>query len=86
MSAIVGVALRGPPATIATGGQSGPLADPELEAARQHALCFRLDGGGKFEAARALREFGELVARGEAQCALGLNLAGSSTSRTVTED
>jgi hypothetical protein len=43
--------------------ESGPLADPELEAARQHALRFRLDGGGKFEAARALQEFAELVAR-----------------------
>jgi hypothetical protein len=44
--------------------ESGPLADPELEAARQHVLYFRLDGGGKFEAARALQAFAELVARG----------------------
>jgi hypothetical protein len=41
--------------------ESGPLEDPELEAARQHVLDFRLDGGGKFEAARALQEFAELV-------------------------
>jgi hypothetical protein len=41
--------------------ESGPLEDPQLEAARQHVLDFRLDGGGKFEAARALQEFAELV-------------------------
>jgi hypothetical protein len=35
-----------------------------LEAAREHVLYFRLDGGGKFEGARALQEFAELVARG----------------------
>jgi hypothetical protein len=44
--------------------ESGPLADPKLEAARQHALDLRLNGGGKFETARALQEFAELVARG----------------------
>jgi hypothetical protein len=43
--------------------ESGPLEDPALEAARQHVLDLRLDGGGKFEAARALQEFAELVAR-----------------------
>jgi hypothetical protein len=41
----------------------GTACDPELEAARQHVLYFRLDGGGKFEAARALQAFAELVAR-----------------------
>jgi hypothetical protein len=44
--------------------ESGPLEDPVLEAAREHVLYFRLDGGGKFEGARALQEFAELVARG----------------------
>jgi hypothetical protein len=41
--------------------ESGPLDDPTLEAARRHVLYFRLDGGGKFEGARALQEFAELV-------------------------
>jgi hypothetical protein len=41
--------------------ESEPLEDPELEAARRHVLDLRLDGGGKFEAARALQEFAELV-------------------------
>jgi hypothetical protein len=42
--------------------ESGPLDDPALEAARRHALDFRNNGGGKFQAAEALRRFAELVA------------------------
>lgn len=42
--------------------QSGPLADPELERARQHSLDLRGVGGARVRAAEALREFARLVA------------------------
>jgi hypothetical protein len=41
--------------------ESGPLDDPELEAARQHALDFRRHGGGRVQAAIALQEFAQAV-------------------------
>ena len=42
--------------------ESGPLEDPELEHARQHALSFRGLGGAKVRGAEALQEFARLVA------------------------
>jgi hypothetical protein len=41
--------------------ESGPLDDPELEAARQHVLAYRRTGDRAW-AAPALREFARLVA------------------------
>jgi hypothetical protein len=41
--------------------ESGPLADPVLEAARRHVLDLRGAGDARVRAAEALREFAELV-------------------------
>jgi hypothetical protein len=37
--------------------ESGPLDNPELEAAREDALYFRTSRAGKFQAAQALQRF-----------------------------
>ena len=42
--------------------ESGPLTEPELERARQHALSLRGLGGAKVRGAEALQEFARLVA------------------------
>jgi hypothetical protein len=41
--------------------ESGPLGDPELEAARQVAVSLRQMRGARIRAAQALREFARLA-------------------------